>query len=125
MGLTEGAILEAADLVDAFGVGTYQMRKAVKEVSDTQRYTREWARFVEITGGDFEFDLVPDEKWITTQSVDVFRRNLAASGEIALSEWAEELAQDKDGTFALWKVLLALHSQKAAAANPAEIAPES
>jgi hypothetical protein len=68
---------------------------------------------------------VPDEKWITTQSVDVFRRNLAASGEIALSEWAEELAQDKDGTLALWKVLMALHSQKAAAANPAEIAPES
>jgi hypothetical protein len=125
MGLTEGAILEAADLVDAFGVGTYQMRKAVKEVSDTQRYTREWGRFLAITGGEFEFDLVPDEKWITTQSVDVFRRNLAASGEIALSEWAEELAQDKDGTLALWKVLMALHSQKAAAANPPESTLES
>ncbi len=125
MGLTEGAISEAADLVDAFGIGTYQMRKAVKEVSATQRYFREWGRFVEITGGEFELDLVPDDKWISTDSVETFRRNLAASASSALTEWAEELAQDKEGTLALWKVLMALHGQKVAATNSSDVIPES
>lgn len=122
MSVTEADIRESAELVSAFGVGTHYMTKAVDNIAREQRYTIEWARFVEISGREFDEGLIPDVQYITGAAVEEWRRNVASSGDTRLSEWAEELAGDVIGSQTLARILSVLHFQKVKAARDAETA---
>ncbi len=120
MSVTEADIRESVELVSAFGVGTHYMTKGVENIAREQRYTIEWARFVEISDREFDEDLIPDVQYITGAAVEEWRRNVAASGDTRLSEWAEELAGDVTGRQTLARILSVLHFEKVKAARDAE-----
>lgn len=122
MSVTEADIRESAELVSAFGVGTHYMTKVVDNIAREQRYTIEWARFVEISGREFDEGLIPDVQYITGAAVEEWRRNVASSGDTRLSEWAEELAGDVIGSQTLARILSVLHFEKVKAAREAETA---
>lgn len=124
MSVTEGDIRESAELVSAFGVGTHYMTKGIENIARAQRYTIEWARFVDISGREFDEDLIPDVQYITGAAVEVWRRNVAAAGDTRLSEWAEGLADDTIGRQTLARILSVLHSEKVKAARNAEKVPQ-
>lgn len=120
MAITEADILEATKFVEAFGLGTHQMKKSFETIAYRQRYTVEWSRFSEISGGEFDEELIPDVHYIANKDVVEWRRNLAASGDVRLSEWAEELAGDTIGNSVLGQILAGLHYRKVQAAKEAE-----
>lgn len=119
MRVSRADILDAAEYVSAFGVGTHHLKKAVDKVERLQRQHVEWARFMEISGGEFDEDLIPDVQFITGDAVEEWRRNLAQSGDLALSEWAEHASADPNGYQAVAHVLSRLHFVKADAARKA------
>jgi hypothetical protein len=124
MSLSGDDILEAIDFVVAFGVGTHQLTKAVENVARSQRYHIEWARFLELSGGEFDEDLIPEVPYITGRATDEWRARLASSGDAALAEWADELAKDEAGRQTLSSILSVLHHRKVMAARAAR-APET
>jgi hypothetical protein len=112
MKVTEAEIREAAELVAAFGLGTYQMEKGIETIARTQRHIVEWARFREISGGEFDEKLIPEVHYITGEAVEEWRRNVAASRDVRLSEWAEAVAGDAIGNQVLGQILSLLHFKK-------------
>jgi len=110
--LTEGQVRTAIGLVAAFGIPTFQMEKAMKNIVRAQLFTREWERFGTLCGGEFELDHVPDDEFPTDATVVGFRRNVAAAGMDNIAEWAEELASTEDGRATLWTVVAQLWNNK-------------
>lgn len=116
MGVTGDDILEAAEYVAAFGIGTHHLKKAVGHLARSQRQHVEWTRFLAISGGEFDENLIPDVQWITGETVEQWRRNLADSGDPAVSDWAEKACADEIGYQTVAHILSRLHSLKLAEA---------
>lgn len=124
MAITEEDIQEAAGHVAAFGLGTHDLKKAADRLARSQRQHVEWARFMAVSGGEFDETLIPDVQWITDAAVEQWRRNLAESGTPAVSDWAEQACSDRIGFQAVAAILSQLHYQKVAAERKAA-APEA
>lgn len=112
LSLTEEQVRTSIGLVAAFGVPTFHMDYAMKNIVRAQRFTREWERFASLCGGDFDLDHIPDDMFPTEATAEGFRRNVASAGLDTIAAWAEQLSSTEDGRAALWTVVAQLWNMK-------------
>jgi hypothetical protein len=111
LSVSENDILEALDVVKEFGAGTHGLAEAIENIPRSQLMHTAWKSFLEVSGGEFDENLIPEAQYIRFSDVEIWRKNLAASNA-SVSEWAEELFRKKHGDVVLATILSRLHYQK-------------
>lgn len=120
MQITSQDVAEAVDLVKAFGFTTTTLANGAEHLERAQHVHLEWTLLKSITHGEIDEALIPDVPYITEAAVELWRRNLADSGDTAVSEWADRLSTDERGRWTLTHILSVLHGHKVTAKWAAE-----